>query len=67
MTIPISYTLLTLHTQLEILEEMCVQDQGFKVIPWTVNEIHDMKRLIDWGVDGIITDYPDRCILLIYD
>jgi glycerophosphoryl diester phosphodiesterase len=31
-----------------------------RVIPWTVNDIQDMARLIDWGVDGIITDYPDR-------
>jgi glycerophosphoryl diester phosphodiesterase len=33
---------------------------GLKIIPWTVNEVADMKRLIDWKVDGIITDYPDR-------
>jgi glycerophosphoryl diester phosphodiesterase len=26
---------------------------------WTVNERADMLRLIEWGVDGIITDYPD--------
>ncbi len=31
-----------------------------KVIPWTVNEPADMERLIAMGVDGIITDYPDR-------
>lgn len=31
-----------------------------RVIPWTVNEVSDMARLIDWGVDGLITDYPDR-------
>lgn len=31
-----------------------------RVIPWTVNEVQDMARLIDWGVDGLITDYPDR-------
>jgi glycerophosphoryl diester phosphodiesterase len=31
-----------------------------KVIPWTVNEPADMDRLIGWGVDGIISDYPDR-------
>jgi glycerophosphoryl diester phosphodiesterase len=30
-----------------------------KVIPWTVNKLKDMKRLISWGVDGIITDYPN--------
>ncbi|MDQ6639404.1 MAG: glycerophosphodiester phosphodiesterase [Pseudomonadota bacterium] len=33
---------------------------GLQLIPWTVNEPVDMRRLIDWGVDGIITDYPDR-------
>lgn len=33
---------------------------GMKVIPWTVNDIATMDRLIDIGVDGIITDYPDR-------
>ena len=36
------------------------QALGLKVIPWTVNEASDMQRLIAWGVDGIITDYPDR-------
>lgn len=33
---------------------------GLQLVPWTVNETADMRRLIDWGVDGIITDYPDR-------
>jgi len=33
---------------------------GLKVIPWTVNDGRIMKRLIDWGVDGIITDTPDQ-------
>lgn len=33
-----------------------------KVIPWTVNEIEEAKRLRDLGVDGIITDYPARMI-----
>lgn len=33
---------------------------GLKVVPWTVNDPADVVRLIDWGVDGIITDYPDR-------
>jgi glycerophosphoryl diester phosphodiesterase len=33
---------------------------GLKLIPWTVNEPADMAALIDAGVDGLITDYPDR-------
>jgi len=31
-----------------------------KVIPWTVNDRKDMEQLVADGVDGIITDYPDR-------
>ena len=33
---------------------------GLKVIPWTVNDPADMARLIGLGVDGIISDYPNR-------
>jgi glycerophosphoryl diester phosphodiesterase len=33
---------------------------GLLFIPWTVNDPAEMRKLIDWGVDGIITDYPDR-------
>lgn len=36
------------------------QALGLKVLPWTINSEADMERLIGWGVDGIITDYPDR-------
>jgi glycerophosphoryl diester phosphodiesterase len=43
-------------------EEMVVQAHalGVRVMPWTVNEPDDWKRLIGWGVDGLTTDYPDR-------
>ena len=36
------------------------QAMGLRVIPWTVNAVSQMAELIDWGVDGLITDYPDR-------
>jgi glycerophosphoryl diester phosphodiesterase len=33
---------------------------GIRVVPWTVNDAADLARLLDWGVDGVTTDYPDR-------
>lgn len=32
---------------------------------WTINETTDMQRLLGLGVDGIVTDYPDRLISLL--
>lgn len=32
---------------------------GVKIIPWTVNSTKDMKYLINLGVDGLVTDYPN--------
>jgi glycerophosphoryl diester phosphodiesterase len=43
---------------LDLVKE--AKDVGLKVLPWTVNDPAEMNRLIDMGVDGIITDYPDR-------
>ncbi len=42
----------------ELVKE--AQALGLKVVPWTVNEPAGMERLIDMGVDGLITDYPDH-------
>jgi glycerophosphoryl diester phosphodiesterase len=33
---------------------------GLAVVPWTVNAPADIERMLDLGVDGLITDYPDR-------
>lgn len=35
-------------------------EAGMAVIPWTVNDAPTMASLMDAGVDGLITDYPDR-------
>lgn len=40
---------------------------GMRVIVWTVNDVATMRSLIDIGVDGIITDYPDRLRALMAD
>jgi glycerophosphoryl diester phosphodiesterase len=33
---------------------------GLKVTAWTVNDPAEIARLVGWGVDGIISDYPER-------
>lgn len=38
-------------------------EQGIKVIPWTVNQPEDMHNLLKLGVDGLITDYPDKALV----
>ena len=37
-----------------------MQTQGFGVFAWTVNEPEDLARMKSFGVDAIITDFPDR-------
>ena len=37
-----------------------IQKAGFKVYPWTVNKPEEINALIALGVDGIITDFPER-------
>lgn len=37
---------------------------GLRVVPWTVNDPADMRRLIEMGVDGIISDRPDLLLKL---
>ena len=35
-------------------------DKGFNINPWTVNQPEDIQQVINLGVDGVISDYPDR-------
>lgn len=37
---------------------------NIRVIPWTINEVSDMQKFLEWKVDGFITDYPDRAASL---
>jgi glycerophosphoryl diester phosphodiesterase len=38
---------------------------NIKLIVWTVNEWDDLKNMVTRGLDGIITDYPDRALHII--
>jgi glycerophosphoryl diester phosphodiesterase len=40
-------------------------DRNMRVHVWTVNDTTSMQQLIDLGVDGIMTDYPERLLQLL--
>lgn len=50
-------------TTREMVEE--AHNRGITINSWVVNEESRMRKLIDLGVDGIITDYPDRLIRIL--
>lgn len=45
---------------LDVLQVRQLHAAGIRVVPWTVNDHVSWARLIDWDVDGITTDFPDR-------
>ena len=54
---------MAIHPKFSILNKKAVDrmhSSGFLVYSWTINKPKDIKRAIQWGVDGIITDFPDR-------
>jgi glycerophosphoryl diester phosphodiesterase len=42
-------------------------EAGLQVVAWTINEPDQMRRLIEAGVDGIMSDYPDRLVKVLND
>jgi len=37
-----------------------IKNKGLKIYPWTINAPEDISSAIELGVDGIITDFPER-------
>ena len=37
-----------------------IHEKKIQIIPWTVNSYDDITMILEWDVDGIISDYPDR-------
>lgn len=37
-----------------------LHQKGLKVFTWTVNDTKKMQQLTNWGIDSIITDFPNR-------
>ena len=53
------------HPNYRYLDRQTVQDiraAGFDVNVWTPNTVKDLTELVEWGVTGLITDYPDRAL-----
>ena len=52
-----------IHPKFSLLSKRAIDrmhSSGFLVYSWTINKPKDIKRAIQLGVDGIITDFPDR-------
>lgn len=43
-----------------------LRTKSIGLLVWTVNEVVDMERMLRLGVDGIITDHPERAMALVY-
>ncbi len=53
----------SIHPYFHLLDKentMLMQQKGFQVFPWTVNEPEDIQKIKSYTVNGIITDFPDR-------
>lgn len=50
------------YTMLKASEVEFFHQKGAIIVPWTVNNQEDMKKLMEIKVDGIITDYPNLII-----
>jgi glycerophosphoryl diester phosphodiesterase len=50
------------HTTLTEAQITEAHTLGLSVLAWTVNRPEDMRRLLDWGVDGLISDRPDLAL-----
>ncbi len=44
-----------------------IRERGLLLHPYTVNEKVDMKRMLDYGVTGVFTNYADRFNEVLHD
>jgi glycerophosphoryl diester phosphodiesterase len=58
--VPPIYSPYEIHTDAKLIAE--ARSLNMRIVPWTVNTSERMQELLALGVDGIITDYPNRII-----
>jgi glycerophosphoryl diester phosphodiesterase len=62
LQVPVSYHGLQVITPTFV---RAAHQRGLQVHVWTINEVEQMRALIEQGVDGIVSDYPDRLAQLV--
>lgn len=55
-----AYSINAYHGSLNPESVAEIRDAGFKIFAWTVNTHTDIRKLLELGIDGFITNYPDR-------
>ena len=58
------------HGSLQVLDPRWVREShalNMAVHVWTIDEEDDMRRLLSWGVDGIVSDRPDRLARVLHE
>ena len=53
----------SLHAPYKVLTQRRInkiRQAGFAILCWTVNDLNKAKQLLNWGVQGIITDLIDK-------
>ena len=59
--LPVAYVIVHKSLLTEKLIQQ-VHEVGRRIFVWTVNDAASMRRMTKWGVDGIISDYPERLV-----
>ena len=58
------------HGGRQVLTERMLRElhaRNVAVHVWTIDEVADMRRLLSWGVDGLVTDRPDRLARVLHE
>ena len=53
----------SIHMQKELASPGALEkaaEAGLKTFVWTVNDLREMEKFLALGVDGIISDYPEK-------
>ena len=53
------------YNKLNKMDVLFLKEKKIDIIPWTVNSYDDIAKVLELGVDGIISDYPNRVLDLL--